>query len=186
VIVADTGAILALVDADERHHENLRRVFEDGESSWVVPWAVLPEIDYLLSTHVGWRAEEAFPFRPRVGSLPSNGGVRRISLKPSAICKRHRALRLGLVDSGVIAVAERLKAEAHRHARPEALRRREDPRRAEAAPPRPLSGPKSYGFICRRSKITVSDFDSGRNPRCAFPRSLARPSPSTRCARTPR
>ena len=112
MIVADTGAILALVDADERHHENLRRVFEDGESSWVVPWAVLPEIDYLLSTHVGWRAEEAFLSDLAAGVFAVEWGSEADLLEAQRICKRHRALRLGLVDSVVIAVAERLKAEA--------------------------------------------------------------------------
>ena len=112
MIVADTGAILALVDADERHHENLRRVFEDGESSWVLPWAVLPEIDYLLSAHVGRRAEEAFLSDLADGIYAVEWGSEADLLEAQRICKRHRALRLGLVDSVVIAVAERLKAEA--------------------------------------------------------------------------
>jgi predicted nucleic acid-binding protein len=112
VIVADTGAILALVDADERHHQNLRRVFEDGESPWVLPWAILPEIDYLLSTHVGRRAEEAFLSDLADGVYAVEWGSEADLLEARRICKRHRALKLGLVDSVVIAVAERLKAEA--------------------------------------------------------------------------
>ena len=33
-------------------------------------------------------------------------------MEASRICRKHRALRLGLVDAVVMAVAERLKAEA--------------------------------------------------------------------------
>jgi predicted nucleic acid-binding protein len=53
VIVADTGAIIALVDADDKHHRAIRALFENDPESWLLPWAVLPEVDYLLSAHVG-------------------------------------------------------------------------------------------------------------------------------------
>ena len=60
MIVADTGAIVALVDADDRHHGPLRRLFESEPDAWLLPWAVLPEVDYLLAEHVGARAQERF------------------------------------------------------------------------------------------------------------------------------
>jgi predicted nucleic acid-binding protein len=60
VIVADTGAVVALVDADDRHHRALQELFEADPSQWVIPWAALPEIDYLLATHVGAKAQDAF------------------------------------------------------------------------------------------------------------------------------
>jgi predicted nucleic acid-binding protein len=60
VIVADTGAIVALVDADDRHHAPLRRLFEGEPDSWLLPWAILPEVDCLLGQHVGARAQERF------------------------------------------------------------------------------------------------------------------------------
>lgn len=112
MIVADTGVILALVDADDRHHETLRHLFEDGKSPWVLPWTILPEIDYLLSAHVGWRAEEAFLSDLASGVFAVEWGSETDLLEARRICRRHRALKLGLVDSVVIAVAERLKAEA--------------------------------------------------------------------------
>lgn len=56
MIVADTGAIVALVDADDRHHAVLRRLLERDPDSWILPWAILPEIDNLLGAHVGARA----------------------------------------------------------------------------------------------------------------------------------
>ena len=52
MIVADTGAIVALIDADDRHHDALLAIYEADPSEWILPWAVLPEIDYLLGAHV--------------------------------------------------------------------------------------------------------------------------------------
>jgi predicted transcriptional regulator len=60
VIVADTGALVALLDADDRHHRALRSLFEADPDAWVLPWAILPEVDYLAGVHLASRAQEAF------------------------------------------------------------------------------------------------------------------------------
>jgi hypothetical protein len=112
VIVADTGAIVALVDADDRHHAALRPLFEGAPESWVLPWAILPEVDYLLSEHVGARAQERFAGDLASGAWAIEWGDPADLVRAEEIARRHRALRLGLVDSVVMAVAERRKAEA--------------------------------------------------------------------------
>jgi predicted nucleic acid-binding protein len=58
VIVADTGAILALIDRSDRHHRVLRTLYETDPTVWMLPWAILPEVDYLVGAHVGGRAQE--------------------------------------------------------------------------------------------------------------------------------
>ena len=60
MIIADTGAIVALVDGADRHHQTVRQAFEQLPDEWVLPWAILPEVDYLLATHVGRKAEDVF------------------------------------------------------------------------------------------------------------------------------
>jgi uncharacterized protein len=112
VIVADTGAIVALVDADDRHHVRLRRLFESDPDAWVLPWAILPEVDYLLGTHVGVRAEERFTADLASGAWAIEWGDPVDLVRAEEIARRHRGLRLGLVDSVVMAVAERRKAQA--------------------------------------------------------------------------
>ncbi len=87
MIVADTGAVVALVDADDRSHRALRAHFESDPDAWVLPWAILP--DYAVE----WGDETDL-------------------IRAHALCTRHRGLRLGLVDGVVISVAERLQAEA--------------------------------------------------------------------------
>jgi predicted nucleic acid-binding protein len=112
VIVADTGAIVALVDADDRHHAVLRRLFEKAPDAWVLPWAILPEVDYLLGAHVGGRAEERFVGDVASGAWAIEWGDPADLVRAEEIARRHRGLRLGLVDAVVMAVAERRRADA--------------------------------------------------------------------------
>lgn len=112
MIVADTGAMLALIDADDQHHRALRSVFEEDPDAWILPWAILPEVDYLLLTHVGGRAEEAFLADLASGAYPVEWGEEGDLARAHELCRRYRSLRLGLVDGVVVAVAERLAAEA--------------------------------------------------------------------------
>ena len=112
MIVADTGAVIALIDADDRHHAPLRELFESKPEAWVLPWAILPEVDYLLAAHVGRRAEEAFLADLAAGALAVEWGDEADLTEAHRICRRHKALALGLVDAVVMTIAERLRPEA--------------------------------------------------------------------------
>jgi hypothetical protein len=112
VIVADTGPVVALVDADDRHHAAMRRLFEEEPDSWVLPWAILPEVDYLLAEHVGARAQERFLGDVASGAWAIEWGDPADLVRAEEIARRHKALRLGLVDSVVMAIAERRRAAA--------------------------------------------------------------------------
>lgn len=112
MIVADTGAVIALIDADDRHHVPLRDLFLSDPSAWVVPWAVLPEVDYLLATRVGSTAQDAFMadvasdvFGVEWGEPSDLAGAHKIT-------RRYADLRIGLVDAVVVATAQRLRAHA--------------------------------------------------------------------------
>lgn len=112
MIIVDTGAMLALLDASEDHHRVLRAIYEENPDGWIVPWAILPEVDYLTARHLGAKAREAF-----MADLADNGfsvewGRDEDLASAHRIHVRHRSLQLGLVDALVIATAERLKAEA--------------------------------------------------------------------------
>jgi predicted nucleic acid-binding protein len=112
VIVADTGAVLALLDADDRHHEVLRALFEERPARWLLPWAILPEIDYLALSQLGQRVEEAFLADLAAGHFRIEWGNEADLDRAQALCARYRALQIGLVDAVVIAVAERRRATA--------------------------------------------------------------------------
>ena len=55
MIVVDTGGMIALLDADDKHHAAVLEVFETCGDEWVLPWAILAEVDYLASTRLGER-----------------------------------------------------------------------------------------------------------------------------------
>lgn len=112
MIVADTGAVVALVDADDRYHVRMRALFEADPDRWVIPWATLPEVDYLLATHVGAKAAATFLEDLVQGAFSVEWGDAGDLARASALDRKYRSLRMGLVDGVVIAVAERLRAEA--------------------------------------------------------------------------
>jgi predicted nucleic acid-binding protein len=112
VIVADTGAILALIDSDDRWHQSVRALFEVAPSDWLLPWAVLPEVDYLLAEHVGRKAQEAFHDDLADGAFAVEWGGSADLPRAREIHRKYRSLRLGLVDAVVMAVAERVGAKA--------------------------------------------------------------------------
>ena len=112
MIVADTGAVVALIDASDRHHAALRRLFESDPEAWVLPWAVLPEVDYLLAEHVSTRAQQLFLADLASGAYRVGWGEENDLARAHALESRHKALRMGLVDAVVMAMAERLRAAA--------------------------------------------------------------------------
>ena len=110
--VADTGAILALLDADDRHHAILRQLFEAERRAWLLPWAILPEVDYLVHSQLGRRVQEAFLDDLASGAFVVEWGVPADLDRARELDRRHRSLALGLVDTVVMAVAERRRATA--------------------------------------------------------------------------
>ena len=112
MIVVDTGAVLALLDASEDNHAAIKEIYDDNPAAWILPWAILPEVDYLVAAHLGAKAQEAFLGDIADGAFSVEWGRDEDLAVARRICTRHRSLRIGLVDAAVIATAERLKAEA--------------------------------------------------------------------------
>lgn len=112
MIVADTGALVALFDRSDRHHDEVRRLYEADPDAWVLPWVILPEVDYLTSTHLGPRAQDLWLADLASGAFSVEWGRPDDLSVAERICRRYRTLRIGLVDAVVIAVAERVRASA--------------------------------------------------------------------------
>lgn len=110
MIVADTGAVVALIDADDRHHAILRAAFDARPDSWILPWAVLPEVDHIVATRVGDAAARAFRRDLTDGAFAVEWGNAADLGRAVELDARHADLRLGLVDGVVMAMAERLGA----------------------------------------------------------------------------
>jgi len=107
-LIADSGAIYALYDADDRHHIAVAAAVAEDSGPVVVPVATLAEIDYLLREHLGVDAELQF----LEGILQGFYTLAPLLEADVARCReliaQYRDLELGLADASVIAVAERL------------------------------------------------------------------------------
>ena len=112
MVVVDTGALLALIDRDEAHHAALRAAFERQRESWIVPWAVLPEVDYLIATQLGSRTHDLWTEDLADGLYNVHWGDDIEIGRARQLQHKYKALRLGLVDSVVMTVAELLGASA--------------------------------------------------------------------------
>jgi uncharacterized protein len=142
VLVADTGAVLALLDRDDKHHSAVRAIFAAAPEAWVLPWAILPEVDYLVSTRLGARAQSLWLADLSSGAFAVEWGKDADLPAAHVLIQRYASLDMGLVDAVVMVIAERLGADIAtvdlRHFG--AVRLKHAPRllpRDAAGPPRP-------------------------------------------------
>lgn len=109
MIVADTGGVLALLNRDDRHHEGVRRLFE-REPDWILPWAILPEVDYLATKFLGSAVARAFVEDVREGLFSVDSSLEQDLPRAVELLSTYDHLKLGLVDAVVMAQAERHQA----------------------------------------------------------------------------
>jgi len=104
--------MLALLDGNEDLHPVLRALYEENADRLVLPSVVLPEVDYLVSKHLGFKAQDSFLTDLGDGAFLVEWRGDEDLVHAQQIRVRHKSLQIGFVDSMVIAAAERLKAEA--------------------------------------------------------------------------
>lgn len=88
----------------------MRSLYEENPHAWILPWAILPEVDYLLLNHVGAEAERLFVGDVVEGRYTVEWHTDADLARAADLNERYAGLELGLVDAVVIAVAERLRA----------------------------------------------------------------------------
>ena len=111
MVVADTGAVVALLDRGDRHHRVLKRLFVQNPDAWILPWAILPEVDYLAATRLGPAAARLWRADLGSGAFAIEWGTSRDLAAAGVLLERYASLDLGLVDAVVMAVAERRRAD---------------------------------------------------------------------------
>ncbi|MCY3548305.1 MAG: PIN domain-containing protein [Gemmatimonadetes bacterium] len=112
MIVADTSAMLALLDARSVTHVAMVEVFRSLRNDWVLPWAILPELDHMVPTRIGPAVAQAFRVDLARDLYAVEWGGRPDLQRALELHRTYRDLALGLVDGVVMAVAERLEARA--------------------------------------------------------------------------
>lgn len=109
-VVADTGALYALVDASDAWHARVVRWWEQNREPVLAPVSVLPEVAYLLQTRIGVAAELEFVRSVAEGELETESLQLEDFDRAVAVMERYADLPLGFVDASVVAVAERVDA----------------------------------------------------------------------------
>jgi predicted nucleic acid-binding protein len=108
-LIADSGAIYAIYDADDAHHKAVCEVIDQENTTIIIPDVILVEIDYLLREFLSIDAELDFMNDLIGGSYKLEPLKMNDYKRCQALIEKYRNLDLGLADSAVIAVAERLK-----------------------------------------------------------------------------
>lgn len=109
-VVADTGALYALIDASDARHARVVAWWQGAHAPVVIPVTVLPEISYLLATRIGADAEAAFVRAVVDGEFTVEPLEPEDLPRTAAIMERYADLPLGFVDASLVAIAERLGA----------------------------------------------------------------------------
>jgi predicted nucleic acid-binding protein len=112
LIIVDTSALVALLYRDDQHHASLRAAFESSPHEWVLPWAILPEVDHFVRRRRRGAAAGAFLADLADGAWTIEWNASGDLLRAREIEERYRDLEIGLADAVVMTIAERLGARA--------------------------------------------------------------------------
>lgn len=107
-VLLDTGAIFALGDQDDAWHERVRELVAKPCDALLTPVTVLPEACYMLSAHLGQRAERAFLAACVAGAFAVVGITAEDLVRSLELLDTYADTNLGFVDASLVAVAERL------------------------------------------------------------------------------
>jgi hypothetical protein len=108
VIICDTGPLVAVLNADDDHHDACRLLLEREPGPLVVPAPVLTEVCYLTGSRLGATAEASFLDALAADELHLEPTTADDVTRMAELVRRYHDFPLGAVDASVIAVAERL------------------------------------------------------------------------------
>ena len=104
--------MLALLDSKSAAYTALLTVFRSVREEWIMPWAILPELDHMVLRRLGTAVSQAFRVDLGKNLYTVAWGEPADLQRAVELDRTYRDLSLGLVDAVVMAVAERLEARA--------------------------------------------------------------------------
>jgi uncharacterized protein len=120
MIVADTSALLALFNTGDESHQAVTGFIENCTDTLVVSPFVIAELDYLVMTRLGVKAELAV-LRELGGGAYDIPTVTTDDLKVCAgIIDQYRDHEIGITDASIVLLAKRFQTKSiltldHRH-----------------------------------------------------------------------
>jgi predicted nucleic acid-binding protein len=120
VIVADTSGLLALFNAREPRHEEVRKLVERDPEPMVVSPYVVAEVDYLVATRLGVEAEHTVLQELASGAYHLAAMDEADLRSAAAVVEQYHDQAIGVADASVVVLASRHRTKSiltldHRH-----------------------------------------------------------------------
>ena len=106
MITIDTSALFVVFHRGDRDHARVRLALASERGPYLLPAAILGEIDYLIGERLTPGALDALLVDLRQGGFVLDCGDADLP-RVQALVRRYADLPLGLVDAAVVACAER-------------------------------------------------------------------------------
>ncbi len=106
MIVVDASGILSALDAGDRHHRSSLDALRNSGPRLLSPM-ILTEVDYLLATRSGRRAQTAFLDDVAAGVYHLEPFAQDDVNEARDILRRYDSLDIGLVDASLVVIARR-------------------------------------------------------------------------------
>lgn len=107
MLILDTSGLLAALDEDQRSHAPAREALAQYGGTLLLSPFVLAELDYLVSTRVGWRAEIALLGEVGRGTYRLEPFSENDVAEAVGVIEGYADLGLGLADASNVVLANR-------------------------------------------------------------------------------
>jgi hypothetical protein len=107
VLILDTSGLLAALDDDQRSHAAPKQVVANYDGLLLLSPFVLAELDYILTTRVGWVAECALLGEVGRGTYRLEPFSEDDVAEAMGVIERHADLGIGLADASNVVLANR-------------------------------------------------------------------------------
>lgn len=110
MILLDTSGLLAAIDRSQDQHEPAAAALADADGARVLSPFVLAELNYLLATRVGQRAELALLAEVARGAYRIESFDADEVAAAHRIIESHHDLDVGLADASIVVLSRRYAA----------------------------------------------------------------------------
>ncbi len=107
MILLDTSGLLAALDASQTRHAKAAAALRQVSGPFLLSPFVLAELDYLLATRVGVRAQRALLDEVARGAYRLEPFTTEDVAAAAFVLRRYRDLEIGLADASIVVLAER-------------------------------------------------------------------------------
>ena len=107
MILLDTSGLLAALDSSQNRHAQAAAALRTVSGPLLLSPFVLAELDYLLATRVGVRAQRALLDEVARGAYRLEPFTTEDVAAAALVLRRYRDLEIGLADASIVVLAER-------------------------------------------------------------------------------